>query len=251
MKKLLLSLLFGIGVFVLTGCGGDEEDDAPLTITPGSLSMFFDGTQQLKASGATSWETGNDFIASVDQNGLVEARHVGSTEIIASNGSKMGKCSVTIVPKYKLYDTPILKWKASKSEIKAAETHTLSSDNDSELAYLYDNGTVKTAVIYVFEDGGLEVIFAFNDEDYFPMHAMYLLERYQPAGVDDGMYVFMDAMDINKSKTLISLNYQDISKTTVALAMYTNSSSIITRYGEIDDVKERLSKFGDFLKLLD
>ena len=50
---------------VLTSCGDDKEDDSPttLSVTPGSISLYYEDTQQLSAAGATSWSSENEFIA--------------------------------------------------------------------------------------------------------------------------------------------------------------------------------------------
>ncbi len=251
MNKYLIFLLIGVCAGFLTACGGDDGEDSSLTVTPGSVSLFYDGTQQLSAPGATNWNSEDEFIASVDQSGKVEARHVGTTNVIASNGNRMGKCAVTIVAKYNLYDTPILKWGASVSQIKAAETHEFSAGDDSVLGYIYDNGSLKTVVMYVFENGSLKSILAVNDKDKFAAHAMYLLERYQPVGYDSDMYVFMDAMDVKQSKMMVSLSYQKFSNNTVTAALYIKSSDVVTRSsGNFVEV-EKLPMLDNLIKLLD
>jgi len=253
MKKIFLFLLLGVCASFLTACGGDDSNDTPLTVTPGLVSLNYKDTKQLSAPDATKWTSEDEFVASVDQKGLVEAKHVGVTKIVASNGSSMGTCNVVVSPLYKLYDTPILEWGATKSDIKAAETHQLSSEDDDALGYLYENGTISTAVIYLFENGALKSANALMNKNYFANHGLYLIERYQPAAYNDDLYAFMDAMSIEKATMLIGLSYMKISKTTFSSAIYMKKpeDSATTRGIGSDIVKEKLSKFGDLLKLLE
>ncbi len=215
----------------LTACGGDDNNnDAPttLTVNPTSISMYYDGSQQLSAQGATSWTSENEFVAKVDQNGLVKGGHVGTTNIIASNGTSTGRCTVTIVPKYNLYDTPILNWGATMSQIRATETHTLAGSGSDYLGYGYTNGSRNAVVTYTFKNGGLNgIVVILNKNDYVNL-GYYLIERYLPIGSSDGMYIFADALLQSQTKTIIGLDYITVSGTKYAGATYipnTSSSS--------------------------
>ena len=148
---IILMCVMGI---VLTSCGSDDDDDAkPLEVSPRSVSMKYDESQQLSASGATSWRSENEFVATVDQNGLVKGNHIGSTDIIVSNGSTSGKCSVTITPKYAFFDLPVLSWGVGETAIRNAETHGTPEKSGDYLLYKYDNGTIPVVVMYSFKNG--------------------------------------------------------------------------------------------------
>lgn len=212
----------------LTACGGDSSSDAPttLTVNPASVSMYYDGSKQLSATGATSWTSENEFVAKVDQNGLVKGGHVGTTNIIASNGTSVGRCTVTIVPKYNLYDTPILNWGISMTQIRAAETHTIAGSGTDYLAYNYNNGTRTALVTYMFKNGGLNGIVVVLNQSYYVDLGYYLLERYVPIGSSDGMYMFADGLTQSQSRTIIGFDYMTISGTKYASATYMSSASI-------------------------
>ena len=209
---------------VSTSCGDDKSDDSPttLSINPSSVSLYYEDTQQLSASGATSWSSENEFVAKVDAKGLVTANHVGSTNIQASNGNAMGRCSVTVKPKYNCYDTPLLNWGSSPSAISTAETHAKSSSNNSNyLYYEYTNGTTNAIVQYIFKENslsGINVIASYSD---YARIGLYLIERYQPFYKDDNdNYYFIDTMDINTAKSIVVLSTTKISGSNVTLVTY-------------------------------
>lgn len=213
---------------VLASCGDDKSDDSPttLSVNPSSVNLYYEGTQQLSASGATSWSSENVFVAKVDSKGLVTANHVGSTNILVSNGNAMGKCAVTVIPKYNCYDTPLLNWGASKSAISAAETHTASSSSSStSLGYGYTNGSVTSVVLYMFEDNALKSVGVVASYSDYAQIALYLLERYQIIDKDDdNNYYFIDSMDTNTANNVIALSTTTISNTKMTMVLYIPNS---------------------------
>ena len=238
---------------LFTACGGDNSNDAPttLTVNPANISMYYDGSQQLSATGATSWTSENEFVAKVDQNGLVKGGHVGTTNIIASNGTSTGRCTVTIVPKYNLYDTPVLNWGASMSQIKASETHTLAGSGSDYLGYGYTNGQRNAVVLYSFKNGGLNgIVVTLSRNDYVVL-GYHLLERYMPIGRSDETYLFADALLQSQTKTIVGLDYMTVSGTTYASAAYipnttsSNSAARRSMLRQVDVPIELLSVLGE------
>ncbi|MCR5513488.1 MAG: Ig-like domain-containing protein [Prevotella sp.] len=213
---------------VSTSCGDDKSDDSPttLSVNPSSVSLYYEGTQQLSASGVTSWSSENEFVAKVDAKGLVTANHVGSTNILASNGNAMGRCAVTVKPKYNCYDTPLLNWGASASAISAAETHTASSSSSStSLGYGYTNGSVTSVVLYMFENNALKSVGVLASYSNYAQIALYLLERYQPiAKDDDGNYYFIDSMDTKTANNVIALSTTTVSNSKMTMVLYMPNS---------------------------
>lgn len=209
---------------VLVSCGNDKSDDSStsLSVSPSSVSLYYEGTQQLSASGATSWTSENEFVAKVDSKGLVTANHVGNTNILVSNGNAMGKCAVNVKAKYNCYDTPLLNWGASTSAISAAETHTKSSSTSSDyLVYEYTNGTTIALVQYIFKSSALSGINVIMPSSDYASVGLYLLERYQPANKDDNdSYYFVDAMDVKHAKNVIVFALQTISNSKYTVVTY-------------------------------
>lgn len=238
MKKNDLINLLVIAMFVIVGvgftaCGSDDDDDVkPLAVSPSSVSMKFDESQQLSASGATSWRSENEFVATVDQNGLVKGNHVGSTDIIASNGSTSGKCTITITPKYNFFDLPILSWGATETTIRNAETHGTPEKSGDYLLYGYDNGSIPAVVMYSFKNGSLNAVIQLTGSSYFANAGLFLIERFQAYGESDGMYIFGDSMSTKSAITIVGLDYMTLSSKKYAGITYmlnTTSSSASPR----------------------
>lgn len=190
----------------------DASTPNEVIVTPSSVSMYYDGTKQLSAPGATSWTTSNEYVATVDENGLVKGMHIGTTEIMASNGVYSDKCTVTIKPKYSLYDTPLLNWGDSRQQMKNSETHELLKEDENGLYYKYDFGSTTCILAYGFKEGKLNYAMAmmvpFN-ATLFSNTGYYIMERYQPLYQDGYNYWFMDAMKIDDAKSIVKYDISE------------------------------------------
>lgn len=207
-------------------CGGDDEPDEPdFVVTPSKVTMHYDDQKQLTAEGAVSWTTNDEFIADVNQTGLVEAKHVGSTKIVVSNGKRTTYCDVEITPKYTLIDIPLLYWGSSRSSIQSAELHPQLGEitNDNILAYNYTLGSTAGIVMYVFENNKLKSIMALLNKSMYLDAGYYLLERFQPIATGSSTDVyFMDAMSREKAKTVGMLDYYKLDGTTFTCIFYSD-----------------------------
>ena len=226
MKFWSIVLLMAVSLPLFNSCGSDDDDDVkPLSVSPSSVSMKYDESQQLSASGATSWRSENEFVAIVDQNGLVKGRHIGTTDIVVSNGNSSGKCTVSITPRYTYYDLPILNWGASETQIRNAETHTYESKSGENLIYSYTNGSVGAVVMYGFKNGVLESVMQLTSKSHYVNAGYFLIERFQPYGESDGMFIFGDNMDPDQAITLVGLDYMKLSSTTYTGTVYMKKSA--------------------------
>lgn len=209
-----------------TSCSGDSEE--PLVVTPKSLSMHFEDTQQLNADGATSWISNDEFVAKVNSSGLVTGNHVGKTEIVVSDGNRTTTCDVTITPEYYLYDDPILEWGTSKSIIESSEKHEKATSSSADvLTYNYSFGTNACAMGYSFENGKLKSVMAMMAYSLYLKTGYYLLERYQPiASGNDYDYLLVDALKPEKCKNAIYFRSYTSGKNTYTTVMYMDYSSL-------------------------
>lgn len=215
----------------LSSCSKENEEDVQVTLSPSYISMYYEGTKQLSAENATSWRTEDDFVAEVDNKGLVTGGHVGKTKIIASNGKHSAFCEVTVIPKYNLYDTPIIDWGASMSTIQNKETHvkTATTTSTNSIGYNYSkNSSNPCGVVYYFNEGKLSNIMVLLDYLSYPEAGLYLLERYQPfyAEKTDYAALFADAYTKDKWKTGVGIQTPTVSGTKVTLIMYFPASNL-------------------------
>lgn len=218
MKKNILFLTTMLLVpmsFMLIACGGGD-DEPEFVVSPSSISMHYDGQKQLTADGAVSWATDDDFVATVDQTGLVKGNHVGSTKIVVSNGKRTAYCDVEITPQYNYFDDPILRWGSSKAAIQSSEKHSILGDmvDDNFLAYDYTNGSIPCIMLYVFANGSLSSVMSLLNKAMYAEAGYYLLERYQPAAIGSGTdFYFIDAMSRERAKTVCVLDYYTLNRT--------------------------------------
>lgn len=237
MKKTTIVMLF-VAVLGLSITSCSKDDDVPepnVVLSTTNIVMYYEQTKKLTAENATSWRTENDFVATVDKDGLVTGGHVGTTKIIASNGSSSATCNVTIQPKYNLYDSPILDWGASMSEIRNKETHEnmTTASTSTSLAYLYNNSTDNPVIaLYSFENGKLDLASVILKWNTFSSAVNHLLERYQVVAVDYEKQValFWDAYTREKLKTAVTISLTELSGTPVIQILFGDAAKIESAY---------------------
>ena len=231
-KTTIVTLFVAVLGLSITSCSKDDDVPEPnVVLSTTNIVMYYEQTKKLTAENATSWRTENDFVATVDKDGLVTGGHVGTTKIIASNGSSSATCNVTIQPRYNLYDSPILDWGASMSTIRNKETHEYvpASSSSSSLVYNFSHDTDNPClVMYAFEDGELYWITLFLKWNYFSYAVDYLLERYQPMSVDrvKQYAMFWDAFTKDKLKTAILIKLTEMSGSPIIQINYADTSKI-------------------------
>lgn len=97
----------------MVACGGSSSEPSPavnrVDVVPASASLEVGKTLQLTATskdadgsvitgGLVSWATSAVSVASVSSSGMVTANALGTAVITASNGSKNGYSTITVVP---------------------------------------------------------------------------------------------------------------------------------------------------------
>lgn len=236
MKKTTIVMLF-VAVLGLSITSCSKDDDVPepnVVLSTTNIVMYYEQTKKLTAENATSWRTENDFVATVDENGLVTGGHVGTTRIIASNRSSSATCNVTIQPRYNLYDSPILDWGASMSEIRNKETHeNMSMSSTTSLAYFYNKSTDNPVVVlYSFENGKLDYASVILKWNTFASAVNHLVERYQVVAVDHEKQValFWDANTRDKLKTVVTISVSELSGTPVIQILFADAAKVESAY---------------------
>lgn len=219
MKNLSFLFLAVLPILAFTACGDDKEEEESFEVTPASVSMHYEDTKQLSALGATSWMSEDEFVATVDDNGLVTGGHVGTTKIIASNGKQKASSMIEITPQYILYDAPVLKFGASVSSIKSQEKHELAGESEDVLSYNYNFGDHVCLMMYAFENGKLNTVNAVLNISDFSFVGYSLLERYLPTGVENDMFIFLNNV-LEKATMAVVLSQQTISRNNVTLVTY-------------------------------
>jgi len=100
------------------------------------------------------YKTNNRFIATVNEQGTVECRHVGTCTIsISTADGRFSTVSiVTVLPKNNLFNEPNHDFNISKTSVKLRESdRTLVRETSDMLIYLYDEDPVQQ-VMYLFDE---------------------------------------------------------------------------------------------------
>lgn len=219
---------------LLFGSCSKDDDKKSLTVSPSSVTLYSGDTQQLVANGNVySWKSDNEFVASANNDGKVEASHVGATKVSAVGENGIGSCLVTVKPKYTFNYEPYMKFGASKAEVKAAVKYDLNKDESDELTFI-DNSAKLMWVYYFNKQGKLyQVALAGSVLSYPDYIVSYLLERYE-------VYTYDEAA--NGDLTCFMGDANKMSNASIILDCGISSKSIILLWvcREYDD--DKLSK---------
>ena len=151
MKKLAWMLALAMP-FAIASCG--DDDPAEITLDQNSISLNYGASQTLKASEKNcTWGSSDEFVATVDKDGKIEAKHVGEAVITVTKDGASAQCKVVVKPTNTKFTLPILSWGASKATV---ESEVAKIFNDA-LSIVVDN---KDALAYATK----------ADADGFPMY---------------------------------------------------------------------------------
>lgn len=243
MKKVLFLLPILTALFTFSGCSDDEEGG--ISLNESEITLYSDDTEQLEANDNVDWMSESEFVASVDANGLVTGNHVGTTNIIASNGSGTSKCTVEIIPRFNTFEEPVLDFGATKEEVKSKESRTILSETEEGLVYIGENNALDM-VAYLFENGrlrsaGAAVSFAYTSE-----LTSFLIERYQVVGEENDIYMFINN-DVDKFDMIVSLSVES-DYLLVAYGPYSTDTKVITETNDYINLKNEVKKIFDARK---
>ncbi len=219
MKKSFI-LLFTFCVIPLISCENEKEETFVDTEV-NSIVLFVDGTKDLGIKG--DFLTSDDrFVASVSEEGIVTANHVGTTII----NSKTKKIPTVVMGFYHLYDEPVLEWGCSPSTVKAKQKQgNISNVATASNVLRYDNAGSTQAIGYTFEDGKLKSVGVILDLKYASTISDYLMERYFMIPYVTGDVIAM------------GYNSYDIDEATVSVGLMLYNSYIIVMYLNPKDSK--------------
>lgn len=149
MKKFALLLAVALPM-AFASCG--DDNDASFTLSQSSVELNYKGNTTLTASEKNvTWGSSDEFVATVSDNGKIEAKHVGTATITATKNGETATCKVTVVPTNNQFVMPYMTWKASAAQIESAFNGFQKGSNstDNELVY-YTNAANYTLPGYLY-----------------------------------------------------------------------------------------------------
>jgi len=159
----------------------DEEAEINMSFTPPDAP-----------APAYTYSSSDEYTATVNNDGTVEAKHVGECVIdISTSDGISTKSSVTVKPRSKLYTEPYLTFGGTKSDVKGYEKRTVSSEDLTGIVYKGENSNVRN-VVYLFEGGKMTAVGVLLANTVYCIEEAhkFLTERYDYLLVDDGLFLF-------------------------------------------------------------
>ena len=219
MKKLKLFILLSICTSLFVSCSNESEKNQ-LVINPTSINCYFNEETQINVvSGQNaSYQSGDDYVATVNENGVVKAKHIGNTDIIVSSGNEKAICKINVKEKYHLFDEPKLDWTLTKSDILAQYGQVTTSESYKK-SYLHMEIVVKTgmSITYIISqqgDGTLSGLYYQMDPNYYSAEEVvgFVYERYTYVTETAGEHVFIKGRDTENYDAMISVGVSQENK---------------------------------------
>lgn len=184
MKKPTLMMAMALPLLLLS-CTGNK-----LELTENSTTLHFGDEYQIKAVSESdiTYESLNEYHASVSETGLVSARFIGNTDIAVASGKDKEMFHLTVAPEYNTYPEPQITFGQTKNEIENAIG---KADDDGGNSLTYVNYSSKaTGLICLFDDNGkLKSYAVLVKTEYTGELANFLAERYFPVDITNLIFV--------------------------------------------------------------
>lgn len=187
-RMLLLAVLAGIAA----GTAGCKQQDAP-KLDRQAVRLYVGDQVRITADRPVAWSAADDFYATVDADGTVTARHVGTTTVTATADSGSAACTVEVQPRYDTFEEPLYElFGQPLSVLKKAETREILEENDTSIFYKGERPYI-AKVQYRFDKGEDPVVFYANifiEKSYKEEMRNFFFERYEYDGSNDCFYNF-------------------------------------------------------------
>jgi len=187
MKK-LLHFSFILVLLITNACGKNNES---IDLKDTEVTLYAEEEYSIKANSDTkiSYESKNEYIATVTENGIVTAVTIGETSIILNNGSDNKIFKVTVKPKYDLYPNPDLSFGSTKSSIVSKYG---TPDREDENGIAYENYSYAAPIVsYRFIEDKLVSSAVIVKTSFNKDLLGFLFERYIYLGMDDEGEAFL------------------------------------------------------------
>ena len=211
MKK--IHLLSAIIAMALCSCGANppesnnnnngKNENAP-ALSPEKIEVLFEDSVQVTSLNCdiTRWEIKNDYVAIVDEKGLIEGLHVGTTTLTAyytlENTEYSLTAEVIVKGKSELFKDPILDFSMTNKDIEktlGTPTQDLTSDAYQTLVYGDINKDSYITCYDFFNDKLIEVRICLANEEMVEELEDFLSERYEMDEEEEMIIVFIDAYE--------------------------------------------------------
>lgn len=237
-KKYFWSMLTFLMVATLSvyfvSCGGDDDKDDGVDTTP--ISLF--AGEEKTILGADTISTSNRFVAYASKN-VVHGWHVGEAALVV-NGSKT--ISISVLPKYHLYDDPICNWGCDMNYVKNNQRQGTISSKSTNTLLAYEDAGAASTLAYNFENGKLKAVMAVVSTNHSSQYGSYLAERFLMLPFykgKDTYFIGADNIELAEAKTVVVMQVYSASQ---LVSMYMPASDYSTRSSQTSPDIENMAK---------
>ena len=212
MKKLSL-VLVALLAFSFVGCQEwfdipepepEPVEEAMIMLEETSATLHYGETYQINAEceNPITYSSENEYHATVSEEGLVTASFVGATTITLASEFDTKTFEVTVEPVSNLYPEPEIEFGESResiierfgepdAEVEGAIAYGSYSENSTMLMVMFD------------EDDLVQYYAVIFDVEYSDELDTFLSERYLFAQEEDGIKVYINALDVNEATMFV------------------------------------------------
>ncbi|MBR2026432.1 MAG: hypothetical protein IKA07_04775 [Alistipes sp.] len=183
MKKLFIMMLLCATMAYFPSC----EKEGP-TLGKSNYTLRSEESTTIEGMGLSGvvWSSNNEFVATAE-NDVLTSNKVGSTTLSCGDAV----ISVTVKPRYTLYNEPYVSWGCSISSIKSQYGQPYS-ETDTSLIYQTANSAAPL-IIYMFENNCLTSYGVVVPLSYGDILVDFIAERYVIVAVEGTTATFVHA----------------------------------------------------------
>lgn len=226
MKKVNFALFALLLVSLFSGCSKDEESEIKLTkisLNENALILIHNDVSELSVNEDVDveWSSLDPFVATVDENGIVHAHHVGGTIIEAKTADGLSDvCIVEVMPLYFTFKEPYIEWGKTQADVLAGQDFARDYNNDgTEVSCTQSTGKIFSARYLIDPEKGLYYAELQIKGDYEQEIYKFLEERYFYVGITDGVRYYMHGLSTdNYDYAVCCYRVKHNSKTYIAVA---------------------------------
>lgn len=213
MKKLSLILL-AILTVAFIGCKKDDDNNngggsssSTISLQESSKTLHHGDTYEIKAvcENPITYTSENNYIAEVNEHGLVHANYVGITNIILEDTVSSLQFKVTVAAESNLYTLPNINFGETRSTIISRFGNPVYEDEDGAA---FDKETTTTiGFIVTFDETNKVIAYSMVVKSGYghELSNVFIPERYVYLGQVDIYKYYMDAFDVNEADVLVGV----------------------------------------------
>ena len=239
-------LQFSLASLILVCAASCSSDDKAVTekqaTYPDSISLFAPVVAQNhryqleKQSPADYFRSDNEYVCTVDSNGLISSACCGRAKVYVYTKTGMAEVNVTVTPLYDTYTEPQNRWGASFAEMRRllGSSYMMKEPSDT-IVHLatakYEKKATQCDYTFAISNGDTSLIATqlYIPQEYENEAAYFLLERYMLINSD--LHILLDGIDEKTCKSIIQMRYyKDYAITTYYSFDY--MFSLATKTGE-------------------